>query len=424
MADAPTVNGAPGAVSATAPTAPPAPRSVPRSRFVRWWIRRGYEAPLPRDPARWSDAFAAVVLAGASTAFVLIDLDRATRTVHHDPDGFGVALAVVACAAVALRRPAPVPAALVALLASGVGSIAGYSMTLPLIVALLLAGYAALHSPRGMTILLGWFSGTVVAIAATYGSDEAVVGRALGAFALGLLPVLIGDAIRSERAQTREARELARRIEELRDRDVQRAVAEERLRIARDVHDITGHHLSAISLQAAGAGRVTPDPVAKAALERIHGLTTEALGQTRRALGVLRGSAPAALAPSPRLGQLDALLAPARDAGLAVELKLKGRQRPLPDEIEVCAYRVVQESLTNVVRHANAGEVLVRVEYGERELFVAVDDDGVGGPPRRHGGGLDGMRERVALVHGSFEAGPVGRRGWSVRATLPLEAAT
>ncbi|HST41136.1 MAG TPA: histidine kinase [Conexibacter sp.] len=423
MAQGPTVNGAPGALSASAPTTPPAPRPVPRSRLKRWWIRRGYEAPLPREPARWSDAVTAVVVAAAAGAFVLVDLDRATRTVHHDPDAFGVALAVIAGAAVALRRPAPVPAALVALLASGAGSIAGYSMTLPLMAALLLAGYAALHSPRGMTILLGWFSGTVVAIAASYGSDEAVVGRAIGAFALGLLPVLIGDAIRSERAQTREARELAQRIEELRDRDVQRAVGEERLRIARDVHDITGHHLSAISLQAAGAGRMTPDPVAKAALERIHGLTTEALGQTRRALGVLRGSEPAALAPSPRLEHVEQLLAPARDGGLNVDLRLKGRKRPLSDKIEIVAYRVVQESLTNVVSHAGASEVLVRIEYGERELFVAIDDDGVGGPPRRHGGGLEGMRERVAIVNGSFEAGPVGRRGWSVRATLPLEAA-
>jgi signal transduction histidine kinase len=394
---------------------------APRTQLARWWIQRADEQPLPREPARLADVVAAVVLAGASCAFVLADLDEAARNVHRDPDALGLALAILATAPVALRRPAPVPAALLALLASGVGSMAGYSMLLPVLVALVLAGYAALHSSRGMTILLGWFSGTVVSISATYGVEEAVVGRALGGFALGLLPVLIGDAIRSERSQTREARELARRIEELRDRDVQRAVSEERLRIARDVHDITGHHLSAISLQAAGAGRTTPDPVAKAALERIHGLTTEALGQTRRALGVLRGSEPAALAP-PRLEHVEQLLAPARDGGLNVDLRLKGRKRPLSDKIEIVAYRVVQESLTNVVRHAGASEVLVRIEYGERELFVAVDDDGVGGPPRRHGGGLEGMRERVAIVHGSFEAGPVGRRGWSVRATLPLEA--
>ncbi len=192
--------------------------------------------------------------------------------------------------------------------------------------------------------------------------------RIIGGLAIGATPVLIGDAIRSERERTREAREFARRIAELRDRDVERAVVEERLRIARDVHDITGHHLSAISLQAAGASRATSDPVARGALERIHRLTSEALGQTRRALGVLRESEPAALAPTPRLEHVEQLLEPARDAGLAVDLRVDGAGRPLSDEIEVCAYRVVQESLTNVVRHASATAVHVRVAYGEREL--------------------------------------------------------
>ena len=186
------------------------------------------------------------------------------------------------------------------------------------------------------------------------------------------------------------------------------------------MHDITGHHLSAISLQAAGASRATSDPVARGALERIHRLTSGALGQTRRALGVLRESEPAALAPTPRLEHVEQLLEPARDAGLAVDLRVDGAGRPLSDEIEVCAYRVVQESLTNVVRHASATAVHVRVAYGERELLVTVDDDGVGGPGRP-GGGIEGMRERVAIVGGSFAAGPA-RHGWSVRASIPLDA--
>ena len=247
-----------------------------------------------------------------------------------------------------------------------------------------------------------------------------VIMRIVGGLAIGVTPVLIGDAIRSERQRTREAREFARRIAELRDRDVERAVVEERLRIARDVHDITGHHLSAISLQAAGGSRATSDPVARGVLERIHRLTSEALGQTGRALGVLRESGPATRSPMPRLDHVEQLLEPARDAGLAVDLRLDGAGRPLSDEIEVCAYRVVQESLTNVVRHASATAVRVHIAYGEQALTIAVEDDGVGGPARP-GGGIAGMRERVAIVGGSFAAGP-SARGWSVRASLPLHA--
>lgn len=378
-------------------------------------------APPRATPARWSDAALAAVLVAVSVGWLFTDIEDTTREVVREPDVLGAVLVAVACAAVAFRRPFPAVAALVATAAAGAAAMPGYPAMVPVVVALALCGRAAVHTDRTATIVVGAFSGLQVMGIALSGVGDAPLLRGIVGFAAGLVPVLVGNKLRGERIRTGEAQELARSVEELRDRDVERAVAQERLRIARDVHDITGHHLSAISLQAAGAGRQTPDPVARAALERIHGLTTEALGQTRRALGVLRASGPAVLAPAPRLAQVEELLAPARGAGLAVDLRLRGRERPLSEEVEVCAYRLVQESLTNVVRHAGAGEVVVRVEYCERELFVAIDDDGVGGPLRRHGGGLDGMRERVALVGGSFDAGPVGRRGWSVRATLPLE---
>jgi signal transduction histidine kinase len=240
----------------------------------------------------------------------------------------------------------------------------------------------------------------------------------------------VGERLRAERVRSRDARELARRVEELRDRDVERAVAEERLRIARDVHDITGHHLSAISLQAAGAGRTTGDPLARETFERIHRLTSEALGQTRRALGVLRHEdedGAAAPPPPPRIASVEPLLGPARAAGIAAELSVEGDVRELPETVEMCAYRVVQESLTNVVRHADARSVRVVVAYGPATLRIAVDDDGRGGaadggPPVRGGSGIEGMRERLALVGGELTTGPGGPLGgWSVRAVVPLE---
>jgi signal transduction histidine kinase len=319
------------------------------------------------------------------------------------PDLIGALLAIAACAPVAVRRAHPLPAAVVSLALAGVALALGYLVIVPVLVGLMLCSQAAIHSAQRVTVPLAAYAGTVMAAAvAITGDDTPLLVGILGGVAIGVTAVLIGDAIRSERERTREA------------------VVEERLRIARDLHDITGHHLSAISLQAAGAGRITSDPDARAALERIHRLTSEALGQTRRALGVLRESGSATRAPTPRLEHVEQLLEPARDAGLTVDLHLDGAVRPLSPEIALCAYRVVQEALTNVVRHAGARAVRVRLGYGERELLVTVDDDGAGrpGPP---GAGIAGMRERVAAVAGSLTVGAVGP-GWSVRASLPLDA--
>ena len=375
---------------------------------------------------RRADLLWTALTAALALALLKLDATDAAR-VDRPPDLLGCLLAVAACAPVAVRRTRPLAAALVALPCAGVALALGYMVIVPLLVGLVLCSRAAIDSARRVTVPLAAYAGTVMAAAVAITGDDSPrpLGMLVGA-TIGVTAVLIGDAIRSER-------ERAQRIAELRDRDVERAVVEERLRIVRDVHDITGHHLSAISLQAAGAGFATEDPVARAALQRIHRLTAEALGQTRRALGVLReqeASDPAQTAdradradraPAPRLDQLEQLLEHARDAGLAADLRRDGDDRPLSDEIEVCAYRIVQESLTNVVRHAGASAVGVRLSYGERELLIAVDDDGAG-RPARPGGGIEGMRERVAIVGGSLAAGP-SANGWSVRARLPLDDA-
>jgi signal transduction histidine kinase len=370
---------------------------------------------------RRTDLLWTALATALALAVLQVDMSDAAQG-DRAPDLLGALLVIAACAPIAVRRAHPLAAAVVALPFAGAALALGYLVILPVLIGLMLCTRAALHSVQRVTAPLAAYAGTVMAAAvAITGEEGPVAVRILGGVAIGVTAVLIGDAIRSERERAREAQAFAQRIAELRDRDVERAVVEERLRIARDVHDITGHHLSAISLQAAGAGRTTSDPVARAALERIHRLTSEALGQTRRTLGVLRESGPAARTPTPRLEHVEQLLGPARDAGLAVELRLDGADRPpLSDEIEVCAYRVVQEALTNVVRHAGASTVSVRVAYDERELLIAVDDDGVGGPARP-GGGIEGMRERVAIVGGRFAAGP-SAHGWSVRANLPLDA--
>jgi signal transduction histidine kinase len=319
------------------------------------------------------------------------------------------------------RRGWPTVGAVVALLGALAGNILDSPVTGPLIVvALGLVGLATSRPGVRLTRTLGVFSGAVLAFLAFLTADADGLLAPISGFAIGMLPALIGEQLRAERERVRDAHELARRVEQLRDRDIGRAVAEERLRIARDVHDITGHHLSAISLQASGAGGKTADLEAREAFDRIHGLTTEALGQTRRALGVLRSASDgAALLPTPRLAHVEELLVPARAAGVDVDLRVEGEPRELSETIELCAYRVIQESLTNVARHAGARAVRVVVDYGATALRIAVLDDGVGGPVRA-GGGIAGMRERLALVGGELEIGPREGRGWAVSATLPL----
>jgi signal transduction histidine kinase len=373
------------------------------------------------------------VVRAAALTVAAIALSRVLRDGAGRPyDLLTVAVTVVACAPIVLWRVAPIPVALFAETVTAVGTMLGLSVAGALIVALALVGAASGHAEGRATTSIGVLSGIAVACAAAGTSDERPWPAAIGGFAVGMLPAILGERLRVERSRAEAATELAHRVEQLRDRDVERAVAEERLRIARDVHDITGHHLSAISLQAAGAGRTTDDPLARATFERIHRLTSEALGQTRRALGVLRedddhGAPPA---PPPRLAHVEPLLAPARAAGIAADLLVTGAVRDLPETVEMAAYRVVQESLTNVMRHARARSVRVVVEYGAAALRIAVDDDGRGGavdgggPPARGGSGIEGMRERLALVGGELSTGPAGPRGgWSVRAVVPLEAA-
>ena len=342
---------------------------------------------------------------------------------HRAFDGLALALIVVGFIPIVLWRVQPMIPAITALVVMFVGTTIGYTFVGPIILAIALVGWAACRAEASATWTLGLFAGLTFAVVMFVKSEQGSVLAAIGGFAIGMVPALVGDQLRAERLRARSAQELARRVEELRDGDVQRAVAEERLRIARDVHDITGHHLSAIALQSAGAGRTTKDPDARAAFERIHGLTSEALRQTRRSLGVLRASEPAELAPPPRLEHLEQLLERVRAAGLDVQLRVEGDVRALSETAEMSAYRVVQESVTNVMRHAAAGTVEVVVAYGAETLTLTVEDDGRGGSDARTGSGIEGMRERVALVGGSLTAGAINGHGWTVSATLPLEEA-
>jgi signal transduction histidine kinase len=202
-------------------------------------------------------------------------------------------------------------------------------------------------------------------------------------------------------------------------------VLEERTRIARDLHDILAHAMSVITVQAGvGAHLLERDPEqARKALEVIEQTGRGALGEMRRLLRVLRAD-DLPTEPQPGLASLDRLAAQATAAGVPVELQVEGPARPLPAGLEVSAYRIAQEALTNTIKHAGPARAEVRIVYGPDALTVVVADDGRGAgfEPGPGGHGIAGMRERVTVYDGDLDAGPHPGGGFRVRARLPLEA--
>ena len=210
-----------------------------------------------------------------------------------------------------------------------------------------------------------------------------------------------------------------------RERDVaaREAVVEERARIARELHDAIAHNVSMMVVQAGAERRVlgTPSSATKEVLETIEQIGRGALTEMRRLVGMLRADSPDMLAPQPRLADLPTLMMQVRDAGLPVDFHVDGESRQLPVGIELSAYRIVQEALTNALKHAGQAQAAVHVRYGPDSLELEITDDGGGTLAQVPGGqGLVGMRERVSLYGGKFDAGARPGGGFAVRVLLPL----
>ena len=235
----------------------------------------------------------------------------------------------------------------------------------------------------------------------------------------------VGQTLRERGHRSAELHERAERAERDREIEAARAVAEERARIARELHDVVSHSISVIAVQTqAVRRRLGPDHAREVDdLRAVESTARQAMVEMRRLFGVLRaeGERPS-LAPQPGLDQLDRLIGETRAAGFPVSVDVEGTPVPLPPGLGLTAYRIVQEALTNVRKHAPGGRVAVCLRYGERELDLAVDDSGGGDAQRPDGGGygLVGMRERVNLYGGTLEAGPQPGGGFSVRARLPF----
>jgi signal transduction histidine kinase len=243
-------------------------------------------------------------------------------------------------------------------------------------------------------------------------------------------PWLVGRIVATRSELTAELRDKADRLEREQEKQAALAVAEERARIARELHDVVAHNVSVMVVQAAAARRMIGHDADRAteALDSVEKTGREALKEMRRMVGMLGKGADEglALAPQPSVAELDWLVERAREAGLDVDLTIEGERRRLDSSVDLSAFRIVQEALANTLKHAGPARAHVTLRYGERDVELDVSDDGRAAPGQvppgdASGTGLVGMRERVAMLGGEIEAGYRKDGGFGVRAKLPLE---
>jgi signal transduction histidine kinase len=347
-----------------------------------------------------------------------------------------ISLAVLPFATVPLLWRRRHPAAVLGVLVAALAAAALIGKAAPGNVGVLFGVYAAaLYGGDRLRAITGLTAGAVsaAAFALMFVTDRARLSPHLNtavAFA-AIAAWALGEGARTRLAYLAELEDRAVRLERERDEYARRATEEQRIRIARDLHDVVTHNVSVIAVQAGAAhstSRARPERALEA-LGVIERTARSTLGELRTLLGVLRAgddpAAPAPLRPRPSIERLDELVAHARGAGIAVELQVSGRQVALDAVAELAAYRVLQEALTNVIKHAPGATASVAVEYGARELRIGVTDDGTGpAHPSATGHGLIGMHERVELAGGELRVGPHPGGGFRVEARLPLSAAS
>ncbi|MEU8346453.1 Signal transduction histidine kinase [Actinomadura meyerae] len=353
------------------------------------------------------------------------------------PDVWNALLVAAVVAALAWRRRHPLPVLLFIVGGGMVGAVLRYPPSVPEVVAFLIAVYGvAAH--RGLAqSALGGVAGFVyflVYLLVLPVSLEPVVVITDSALVIGVW--MLGRSLRLRRAYFTELEDRAARLERARGTDARAARIEERSRIARELHDVVAHHVSVMTVQAGAARRIIDrDPgSAREAMSTIEEVGRTALSEMRRIVGVLRTDRDAEqagreLAPQPGLGDLGELLDHVRETGLSVQLWIEGEARSPSPGVDVAAFRLIQEALTNTLKHAGPqARAWVRLYYGDADLTVEVEDDGRGTATimadngDNPGHGLVGMYERVALYGGELRIGPRVGGGFGVRARFPLEA--
>jgi len=384
-------------------------------------------------PTQWK------LLDGLLALFLMVGVIQVAGLIGpgaRDASGLEIGLALAASGAVALRRFWPIPVLAVVAVLVGVTTGLGQPFAALPIIAFPIATVAIEYRRKISLTALGaaevaLIAGSAVALALwpqSPGSSNIIVAAAAW---------FIGDSIRARRIYVRGIAEQAEQRLRAESERAERALAEERTEIARELHDVVAHGMSVIAVQA-GVGRHVindrPDEAAKA-LEAIQVTSRLALGDLRRVLALLRRDGdqePANLEPSPGLRELPSLLEQVRSAGVAVQMEVKGEAVGLPQGMDLTAYRIVQEALTNVVKHAGGATASVLVEYTPDFLVIEVVDSGNGsgervatpagsaGPSVVAHHGLLGMRERVTLFDGTLELRTIPGAGYEICASLPL----
>ena len=367
----------------------------------------------------WLKARASSIAADRLLALTLTVYAQASLWLQDDVANRGAAalalLAVTAPLAWRRRRPLGSACAVALGLAAASrlpdGSPEGGFILFPLLVALYsVAAHEATR--RAIAGLVAVFAGATLNVAADpdlVTTRDVVIADAFFVFFLGGAAWLLGRYVRERRLQS--------------DQRARAAVAEERTRIARELHDVIAHSVSVMGVQAAAAEEVMErEPErARESMRSIQATARDAVLELRRLLGVMReGEQPLPLSPQPGLGQLDGLLRQLGEAGLPVDVRVEGDPRPVPPGVDLSAYRIVQEALTNALKHARASHARVTVRYGADLELIVENDRSATSVANGAGHGLIGMRERAALYGGTLQAGPDADGRYRVRARLPL----
>ena len=404
-----------------APLSPPGQVPSPPGLSVPAILAAAPADPAAREPARWGP-HGDLLLASAVLVLGAVDLAVAAPA---GQQATAPLTAVAIAAPLAWRRAHPLPVALAVLAAIALQSLLLDLGSFPVgdIAAMVVAGYSLGAFAERRTAVAGVLitaSGAGAHAAVFY--PEGVIAAVLGGAAL---PWVVGRVVRSNRELADAGRRRSAEVERSREREARAAVTGERMRVARELHDAVAHNVSVIAIQAGSAeGLAARDPErTEQIVALIETVTGEALAELDRLGGVTEADAHEA----PRLGQIDRLAERARAGGLAVEVHFEGSPATLPAGIDLAAFRIVQEALTNTTKHARAERAWVKVRYAPRAVELEIGDHGPGGrrlrrTPREGGGhGLVGMRERVALYHGSLDTGPRPGGGYLVRARIPVE---
>lgn len=333
-------------------------------------------------------------------------------------------LTALACTALVFRRDSPMAVWLVTLGLAAAAVVAAQGPTGAFVPQLVAVYTVAVGSSRGRGLAAGLVSATVV-IGLLGVIDGWATPTTYAVLAWCLLAVALGSAVRSSRAVVAAAEERAARAEATREEEAQRRVADERLRIARELHDVVAHHISVVNVQSGVALHLLDaDPsAAREAIGHVRQASQEVLAEMSSLLGLLRtGEEGAEVQPAPGLAGLDELVASMRRTGLRVRVHEEGERAALAPVADLAAYRVVQESLTNAHKHGS-GEADLRLLHGDPVTVIEVRNPvGAAADRGEPGLGLVGMRERVGAAGGTLEAGADGRGGFVVHVELPARA--